>query len=66
MFCNHEWNVLSETVTKSKLENSIEAFRAAGGENFKLPRQLCCAERKHIQIINCTKCGKIKRYVEDI
>jgi len=63
MFCKHKWEVLSETVTKSKFEIATQI------ENLKtvtLPWQLCCAKRKHIQIVTCSGCGKLKRFVEDI
>ena len=66
MFCNHEWKVLSETVTKSKYETALEAASIASAGVTKLPWQLCDAERKHIQTFTCEKCGKLKRFVEDI
>lgn len=63
MFCKHNWKVLSETVTKSKYEVAMDAMKTQGGVGkVKLPWQLCCAERKHIQIVVC-KCGKLKRFV---
>lgn len=66
MFCKHEWKTLSETITKSKYESSMEASQASGASNIKLPWQLCDAERKHIQIVACDKCGKLKRFVESL
>lgn len=66
MFCKHKWSVLSETVTKSKFESSLAALHLAGGGSMKLPHQMCCAERKHIQIVKCDKCGKLKRFTESI
>jgi len=64
MFCNHKWELLSETVTKSKLEHSVECLDL--GAKFSLPWQLCDADRKHIQVFHCSKCGKLKRFVESI
>jgi hypothetical protein len=67
MFCKHEWESLSETVTKSKYESSIKAVKSLGLEGkTKLPWQLCDADRKHIQVFTCKKCGKLKRFVEQL
>jgi Fe2+ or Zn2+ uptake regulation protein len=30
------------------------------------PSQMSCAERKHIAVFVCDKCGKLKRFVEEI
>lgn len=61
MFCKHKWVILSETVTKSRLEvfsdNGVTEISGTG---------LNPASRKHIQIITCEKCGKLKRFVENI
>ena len=67
MFCKHDWQVLSETVTKSKYEDSLQVSKGAGiiGK-FDMPGQLCCADRKHIQVFACSKCGNLKRFVEEI
>jgi hypothetical protein len=61
MFCKHDWKVLSEITTKSKVEHYISIGGAIEG---KIPFD--CMERKHIQVFTCTKCGKAKRFVEDI
>ena len=66
MFCKHEWKVLSETTTESRLELSIRAMSEANLNISTLPWQLCDAERTHIQIMVCEKCGEIKRYSEKI
>lgn len=65
MFCKHEWRMLSEAVTKSKFEHTMECVRKET-KKINIPQQMCCAERKHIQVYACSKCGKLKRYVEDI
>lgn len=65
MFCKHEWQVLSETVTKSKFEVTMELMSPTYG-NVNLPHQLIDANRKHIQVFTCSKCGKLKRFVEKI
>jgi len=60
MFCKHDWSVLSETMTKSAFEHAKEiGLTVTKGSLFGL-------ERKHIQIIACKKCGKLKRFVEEI
>lgn len=65
MLCKHEWEVLSETTTKSKFEHAMSQF-GTGATELNIPHQMCCAERKHIQIVTCKKCGKLKRFVETI
>lgn len=64
MFCKHTWHVISETTTKSKFEAAVGALGGSG--HVKLPWQMSCAERKHIQVFECSKCGKLKRFVETI
>ena len=61
LFCNHKWTVLSDTVTKSACEIAKESGVLKiddAPDNFYA--------RKHIQIVTCDKCGKIKRWSEDI
>jgi hypothetical protein len=58
--------MLSETVTKSKYESTIEAMKGVIEGNTSLPWQMCDADRKHIQVFTCSKCGNLKRFVEDI
>ena len=67
IFCKHDWKLISETVTVSKFQLSMEASESTGlVGKIKIPHQLCCADRKHIQIVSCDKCGKLKRFVENI
>lgn len=66
MFCRHKWETLSETVTESKFENSVKVVRENCKNVGNIPGQMVCADRKHIQIITCNKCGKLKRFVENI
>lgn len=66
-FCKHDWKVLSETTTTSLFEASIKVVReSAGVSSLRLPHQLCEGNRKHIVILTCTKCGKVKRLVTEI
>jgi hypothetical protein len=70
LFCRHEYKLLSETITKSKIEIAAETIKAAGliGEysTWQLPWQVVDASRKHIQVFSCSKCGNLKRFVEKI
>ena len=65
MFCKHEWKVLSETTTESQAEQ----FARLSGYFIK-PKNSGQLElltaRKHICVVTCTKCGKLKRFVEGI
>ena len=63
IFCKHEWKVLSESVTVSRIEHTVTLL---GDRDFDIPGHLCNANRKHIQIVACDKCGKLKRFVENI
>jgi hypothetical protein len=63
MFCKHEWEVLSETTTKSDLEAILEC---AQGRVEKLRARAHSVNRKHISICSCKKCGKLKRFVEEL
>lgn len=58
MFCRHDWELISDTITKSELELVI----AAGATSIKNASN----KRISIQIVGCKKCGKLKRFVEDI
>jgi hypothetical protein len=60
MFCKHKWELLSETVTKSRIEHLSDIGIS---EVTGLTK---AAERKHIQVFACSICGKLKRFVEEI
>lgn len=64
IFCKHKWELLSEITTISTFEASLQAIKTAALAEVKIPPQLCDGERKHIQIVTCPKCGKLKRFVE--
>ena len=65
--CNHEWELLAETTTKSKYEVAIELFKHDESPGaISMPHQLCDATRKHIQYFSCKKCGELKQFVEEI
>ena len=56
--------MLSETVTESKFEHVMKGL--AEYDKIQLPRKISNADRKHIQVFTCNKCGKLERFVEDI
>ena len=60
MFCKHKWELISETTTKSR----TEVLGESGVTKFKGVFNL--VDRKFIQIVFCKKCGKLKRFVEEI
>jgi len=62
MFCKHEWKLLSEVTTKSKLQHMRDDCSFVANE-FRGTEMV---SRKHIQVFTCNKCGKLKRFVEDI
>lgn len=66
IFCNHEWEILSDTTTESKFEHARRICDNTGAVSVKIPHQMCQADRKNIQILSCSKCGKLKRYVTNI
>ena len=59
-FCNHKWLILSETVTDCKLK-VMRDLGCTSVKNLEEP-----ADRKFIQIVTCDKCGKLKRFVNNI
>ena len=60
MLCKHDWEILSETVTKSNLQHTKDlGYHLKKLSSFDL-------KRKQIQIVTCKKCGKLKRFVEEI
>lgn len=65
-FCKHEWMLISETTTKSKFESAVIALDKRITGKTRIPHQLCCGDRKYIQVVTCIKCGKLKRFVEEI
>jgi hypothetical protein len=66
MFCKHEWKVLSTTTTLSQFEYAITVLSSSTAGKVTVPSQMCNTDRKHIQIFSCAKCGKLKRFVDDI
>ena len=65
MFCKHKWKVLSEVTTESMAQHMSKIITT-----IPKPRNPDQAEalynRKHILVVTCENCGKLKRYVETI
>lgn len=60
MFCKHKWSVLSDITTESKLEHAVSLKVDFKGADYSE------LERKHIQVVTCSECGKLMRFVEEI
>ena len=56
-FCKHDWKMISETTTKSDMEVAGAIPNVATVKGFD-------TQRKLIQVVACTKCGKLERFVE--
>ena len=65
LFCKHNWEVLSETTTESIQEQNIRLGGVAYETEWDNVLQKL-HEKKHILVVKCTKCGKLKRFIEDI
>lgn len=65
MFCKHNWKVLSEITTESLAEKVYKMTGQTGTSNT-IGGMLEVHSKKLIQIVTCTKCGKLKRFVEKI
>ena len=61
MFCKHEWKVLSEVTTISKLSQLPYALTSCNVGGL-----LELTARKHILTVTCEKCGEIKQFVNEI
>lgn len=60
IFCKHKWQLISETVTKSRIEVLMNSNITS------IKGLIDPVNRKFIQIVACEKCGKLKRFVESI
>lgn len=62
MFCKHSWSMISE----HKLPSKLECMRSNGVE-FERASEKSLAEfteRKYILVVQCTKCGGLKKVVQ--
>lgn len=55
LFCKHQWNELKHFVVPSEFDNCIESK--------KVPTTWVSLKRTYITDYQCSKCGKIKRFV---
>ncbi len=58
MFCKHDWQVLSEAVTKSEFELLLGMENLTSVKNASNSKTI-------VQIISCKKCGKLKKFVTE-
>ena len=64
VFCKHNWELISETTTKSAFEIASESGNPFTG--IKSDPANAIFRRYHIQVLQCTKCGKLKRFCEEL
>lgn len=64
-FCKHEWEVLLEVTTESKMGHfaSVSSYWQPPANFFQYEAMTA---RKHITTVTCKKCGGLKRFVEEI
>lgn len=60
MFCKHNWKLLKETMTPSRLALAKD-LGVTSVKNLD-----CALDRKYIQVFTCPKCGKFKRFIEKL
>ena len=62
LFCKHNWVLLSKETTKSNIQTILES-----NPNISNFKYLCTdLQRYLIQIIVCKKCGKIKKFKDQL
>lgn len=66
LFCKHRWDKVSDVVTESTFENALAATKKVCHGDVKIPYQLCHDNRKHIVILKCDECGKVKKIVTEV
>lgn len=59
LLCNHDYTVVSKEIMPSQFEHAMKVADGIGG----IPHQMCDANRKHITLLKCSKCAKIKQLV---
>lgn len=66
ILCKHDWNVVSDVVTESTFEMATRVLKRAAIGKVSIPGQLCVDDRKHIVVMACKRCGKVKKIVTEI
>ena len=65
IFHKHQYEIIQEVITKSRAEVQGELIgKISSPRNASQHEELF--KRKHITILQCKHCGKLKRYVEVI
>lgn len=64
-FCRHKWTIIIEKTTESQIEQSTRLFGNAPAP--RTPSQFTeMTARKHIVIMTCDSCGKVKKIVTNV
>lgn len=66
LFCKHKWDKVSDVVAQSTFENALAAAKRTFHDDVRIPHQLCQDNRKHIVVLKCDDCGKIKKIVTKV
>ncbi len=63
--CKHDWEIIQETTTESRaeLQGKLTGKVAVASNSFD---HQYLYKRKHITILKCKNCPKLKRFVEEI
>lgn len=64
LFCTHEWENVSEVITKSEMKIFAEMLATPGLTDIRVPT--CSYARKHILVLKCSECGKVRKEVTEI
>jgi len=65
MFCKHDWKILSEMTTDSQMDKLNKKFEYCPVRFHKWDVSSLFAKQL-IQLVTCTKCGKLKKLVTNI
>jgi hypothetical protein len=61
--CKHDWKILSEITSDSKME-TMQKTGVTHIEGVGDMAEMC--EKTIVQIVSCTKCGVIKKFVTKV
>lgn len=62
LFCGHDYQLIHEHTSKSALEVTLDKM----GGQVQAKGRVLDNSKTYVQTFKCTKCNKIKRYVEVI
>jgi len=66
LFCNHNYQVVEQEVFPSQFEHSLAVAKKHVEGEVKLPHKMCSVDRKHVTLLKCSKCNKVKQLVVNI